>query len=104
MEEIYKNNVSVKKGIIAAPQLSAPVPGGWQQFMNVSDSRYIESLALVKSSFSGLESYKLSRVEYQIVAGIVFAFFYNSDNKNNFFIVEVYKPFYGQALIQNTWG
>lgn len=61
-------------------------------------------MALIKSTFSEIDAYKLSRVEYQIVAGILFVFFYNSDTKNNVFIVEVYKPFYGQSVIQNTWG
>ena len=53
VEEIYKNDASIKKGELP-PVATAQVPGGWRQFTNISDPRYQECRTLVSNTFTGL--------------------------------------------------
>jgi len=75
--EIYKNDVSILKNSIPV-QGSQPLPGVWRPFTDISDQRYADSLNLIQKTFTGIDTYKLQKVEYQIVAGINFLFYYIS--------------------------
>lgn len=77
MTEIYKNDLSILKNSIPV-QGSQPLSGVWRPFTDISDSRYADSLNLIKKTFIGIDTYKLQKVEYQIVAGINFLFYYTS--------------------------
>jgi hypothetical protein len=77
--EIYKNDASILK--LATPiQGPQPLPGLWKQMSNFNDTRYIQCLQLVQKTYKDIDNYTLERVEYQVVAGINFLFYYNGPN------------------------
>jgi hypothetical protein len=57
----------------------------------------------VQKTYNGIDKYNLQKTEYQVVAGMNFLFYYVNGNSNKF-TVQVYKPFYGPAMIRNEWG
>ncbi len=104
INKVSKNDQSIKIGDNQNSDLAAPLAGSWEEFTDLTDERVIASQKHLLTNYPGLSSYKLDKVESQIVSGINFRFFYVHTETNESFIAQVYYPFSGQPQITSTWG
>lgn len=75
VNSVYKNQNLVTIGQNLSTIQNDSIPGGWKLFTNYTDQRYIDSKNTMLNYNLSFVGYTISKVEYQVVAGLNFLFY-----------------------------